>query len=80
MFLVDSSDVFTPGLIDLVTQPLAAQHGEMKHNATQGRGVDSFIILTCETHVSEHTQMHSYTRTHRAVIIRGSQRSCLVTK
>lgn len=29
MFLVDSYDVFTPGLIDLVTQPLAAQHGEM---------------------------------------------------
>lgn len=29
MFLVDSCDVFTLGLIDLVTQPLAAQHEEM---------------------------------------------------
>lgn len=78
MFLVGSYDVFTPGLIDLVTQPLAAQHAGEKHNATQGRGVDSFIILTCEAHVSK----HAYTHTHTLIqhIIRGSRRSCLMTK
>lgn len=48
------------GLIDLVTLPLAAQHGERKHYSTQGRGVDSFIILTCETRVCEHTHSRDH--------------------
>ena len=29
MFFLDSYDVFTPGSIDLVTRPLAAQHEEI---------------------------------------------------
>lgn len=57
--------MFTPGLIDLLTQPLAVQHEGMKHNATQGRAVDPFIILTCETHVSE--CKHSHSRDHHTL-------------
>lgn len=45
-------------MIDLLTHPQAAQREEMKHNATQGRGVNPFIILTCEIHVSENTHIH----------------------
>lgn len=56
-------EMFVPGLIDLLTQPLAAQVEEIKYNATQGRGVDPFNILTCETHVNKRTQS----------FIRGSQ-------
>lgn len=67
MFLVEPYDVFTPGPIDLVTQPLAAQHGEVYHNEAQGRGVDSFIILTYETHVSEHTLIHTQSSDHQGL-------------
>lgn len=63
MFLLDSY-VFTPQLIDLVT--LAAHEGIL-HSVTQGRGVNSFIILTCERYVSEHTHalIHSQSSDHR---------------
>lgn len=45
MFLVDCCDVFTPGLIDLVTQPLAAYNGEMKIMQHKGESYVALLFL-----------------------------------
>lgn len=72
MFVVDCCDVFTPGLLDLVTQPLAAQDGEMKDNATQGSELYCFIILIlCEALVSARTQTHMQTHSSDHQALRG---------